>query len=64
MFNNTGEAQEAEPKPITSPQKSPLRAAIVPDVVPNSISRESRSLAVQELKERLARMKMSMSTRV
>ncbi len=32
------------------------------DKVPGSVSRESRSLAVQELKERLARMKVAMKS--
>ena len=43
-----------------SPKRVVAAAAEVK--IPGSATRESRSLAVQELKQRLARMKMSMSS--
>jgi hypothetical protein len=49
MFHD-GDAEETAPE---SPD---------PVVVPAETNRESRSLAVKELKERLARMKMSMKS--
>jgi hypothetical protein len=64
MFSSTEPQDISEPQPKTPRKQSPYQSPkkVVIDTQASEISRESRSLAVQELKERLARMKMSMKT--
>ena len=60
LFNHPNEDAKSK---APSTYQSPVKAAAEREVkAPGSVSREGRSLAVQELKERLARMKMNLSS--
>ena len=64
MFKSTEPQDISEAQPKTprkaSPYQSPKKVVIESQAA--EVSRESRTQAVQELKERLARMKMAMKT--